>query len=88
MISERFRTSSCVDGVVAMPHRLDAVDMAVRESTRLVTLSFDTGVIQDLLQLLRGGRGAGSIEDSRGVIRIFVRNHREHLDGCGYRIDL
>ena len=25
-----------VDGVVAMPHRLDAVDVAVRESTRLV----------------------------------------------------
>ena len=26
-VSELFRTSSCVDGVVAMPHRLDAVDV-------------------------------------------------------------
>ena len=37
-VSERFRTSSCVDGVVAMPCRLDAVDVAVRESTRLVNV--------------------------------------------------
>ena len=36
VISELFRTSSCVDGVGAMPHRLDAVDVAVRESTRVV----------------------------------------------------
>ena len=27
-VSERFQTSSRVDGVVAMPHRLDAVDVA------------------------------------------------------------
>ena len=27
-VSERFRTSSCVDGVDAMPHRLHAVDVA------------------------------------------------------------
>ncbi len=35
VISSHFRPSSCVDGVVAMPHRLDALDAAVRESTRL-----------------------------------------------------
>ena len=34
-VSERFRTSSCVDGVVAMPHRRDALDVAARASTRL-----------------------------------------------------
>jgi adenine C2-methylase RlmN of 23S rRNA A2503 and tRNA A37 len=28
LFSELFRTSSCVDGVVAMPHRRDAVDAA------------------------------------------------------------
>ena len=27
-----------------MPHRFAALDVAVRESTRLVTLSFDTGL--------------------------------------------
>ena len=32
-----FPNLSCVDGVVAMPHRLDALDVAVRESTRLVS---------------------------------------------------
>ena len=30
-MSELFRTSSCVDGVVAMPHRLDAIDVLARE---------------------------------------------------------
>ena len=34
-VSERFRTSRCVDGVFMGPHRLDALDVAVRESTRL-----------------------------------------------------
>ena len=38
-----FPNLSCVDGVVAMPHRLDALDVAGRESIRLVTPSFDTG---------------------------------------------
>ena len=33
-ISDVFRTSSCVDGVDAMPRRRDALDVAVRESTR------------------------------------------------------
>ena len=32
-----FRTSMCVDGVGAMPHRLDGVEAAVRESTRLAS---------------------------------------------------
>ncbi len=36
-VSERFRTSSCVDGVVTMPHRLDALFMIIRESTRLAS---------------------------------------------------
>ena len=35
--SERFRTPRCVDGVFMRPHRLDALDVAVRESTRLVS---------------------------------------------------
>ena len=36
-VSDLFRTSSCVDGVVAMPRRRDAVVRIVRESTRLVS---------------------------------------------------
>ena len=36
-VSERFRTSSRVDGVVAMPHRRDALVMIIRASTRLVS---------------------------------------------------
>ena len=36
MLTQRdFRTSSCIDGVVAMPRRFDGVVMTTRASTRL-----------------------------------------------------
>ena len=35
--SKRFRTSTCVDGVVAMPPRVDVSFMIIRESTRLAS---------------------------------------------------
>ena len=38
-VSERFRTSSCVDGVGATPHRRDDVFRIVRESVRLAAVS-------------------------------------------------
>ena len=37
MISFNFLTRSCVDGVVAVPHRLDVLFMMIRASTRLVS---------------------------------------------------
>jgi len=37
VISFNFITGSCVDGVVAVPHRLDVLFMMIRASTRLVS---------------------------------------------------
>ena len=43
-ISDVFRTSSCVDGVAAVPHRLDALDVPSCGSRgRVATLSCHTG---------------------------------------------
>ena len=42
-VSERFRTSSCVDGVGATSRRRDALDVAARAATRLAREYVHTG---------------------------------------------
>ena len=60
MVSFHFRTSSCVDGVVATPRRRDAVDAGVRASARIVgvvaTVSIHAGADERHLRLRRGLR--------------------------------